>query len=370
MRHAALLTLVGLFITALIVGLGAPAASTVEADHLLQDMTRLDGMKIYFTESGNEPSRFDRSPVGSSRFAGLMELLGADLHTLEWRNGIPADADLVVIFGPTADLTGDQIAWLWSYLQDGAGRLLVLADPFAGTTRALSRNSPLMDLLWTDLGFTAEDMVVARLGDMITVVPTPAPGRRDEPTGTPAPAFESVTLMVNFTTTNLNTTHPITAGLEGGLTFFEARSLEVDSTPREGTAAVLAFSDTTFYGEAGYSDYLKTNFVEFNVADDRAQGSLPLAAAYDNPVSNTRIVLVGDAGFVRNGLGFQTSPPYSSSFLYPNNVRFMMNAVAWLLDAEQVQLTFPTPGPTVTPTPTASPTPSPIPEVAAPDDAE
>lgn len=364
MRQAALITLVGLFIVVLVVGLSAPAASTVEADHLLQDMTRLDGMKVYFTEAGNEPSRFDRSPDGASRFAGLLELLGADLHTLEWRNGIPADADLVVIFGPTADLTGDQVAWLWAYLQDGAGRLLLLSNPPVDKVRALSRRSPLMDLMWTDLGFTGQDTVVAAMGDIRTVVPTPAPGRGDEPTGTPAPAFDSPTLIVDFTTVNLNATHPITAGLEGGLTFFTARSLEVDSTPREANAAVLVFTDTAFYGEAGFNDYLKTNFVEFNVDNDEAYGSLPLAAAYDNPVTNTRIVMIGDADFALNGAGFQTSPPYSSSFLYPNNVRFMMNAVAWLLEAEQVQLTFPTPGPTVTPTPTASPSPSPVPDAA------
>jgi hypothetical protein len=359
MRHAALLLLAGLFIFALVMALGAPATSTVEADDLLQDMTRLDGQKIYFTEAGKEPSRFDRSSEGASRFAGLLELLGADLHTLEWRNGIPGDANLVVIFGPTSDLTGDQIAWLWSYMQDGAGRLLLLADPFAGSTRALSRRSPLMDLMWTDLGFTAEDTVVALLGDVITIAPTPAPGRGDEPTGTPAPAFDSATLSVNFMTSNLSASHPITAGLQGDLAFFEARSLEVDSTLREADATVLAFSDTNFYGESDYNDFLKTNFVEYNVDEDRAQGSLPLAVAYDNPVLDTRIVLIGDADFARNGLGFQTSPPYSSSFLYPNNVRFMLNSVAWLLDAEQVQLSFPTPGPTVTPVPTASPIPLP-----------
>lgn len=368
MRHAALFLLAGLFIVVLVIGLGAPATTTVEADDLLQDMTRLDGMKVYFTEAGNEPSRFDRSPDGISRFGGLLELLGADLHTLEWRNGIPGDANLVVIFGPTADLTGDQIAWLWSYMQDGAGRLLILSDPYAGSNRALSRYSPLMDLMWTDLGFTVEDTVVAQLGDVVTIVPTPAPGRGDEPTGTPAPAFDSATLNVSFMTANLSTSHPITANLQGDLAFFEARSLQVDSTLREAEATVLAFSDTNYYGETGYNDYLKTNFVEFNVDEDRAQGSLPLAVAYDNPVLDTRVVLIGDADFARNGLGFQTSPPYSSSFLYPNNVRFMMNAVAWLLDAEQVQLSFPTPGPTVTPTPTASPTP--IPEPAAGDTAQ
>ncbi len=361
MRHAVLVAFAGLLIAALLVGMHAPAATPVQAHDVLQGMPRLDGMKIYFTESGEEASRFSRSPDGLSRLAGLLEMLGANLHTLEWRNGIPSDADLLIISGPTKDLTGDQVAWLWAYLQDGAGRLLLLAEPQTTTSKALSRNAPLMDLMWTDFGITAENTVVAVLGDMRTIVPTPRPVRNDEPTNTPAPAFESSLLITDFVTGNLAAAHPITARLDDDLAFFTARPLAVDGTLREAEAVVLAFSDTTFYGESQYNDYLNTNLVTFDSQEDTPPGSLPLAVAYDNPVLNTRIVLVGDGDFARNGSGFETSPPYSASFLYPGNVRFVLNAVTWLVGVETVDLSFPTPGPTSTPTTTPSPTPTPEP---------
>jgi hypothetical protein len=81
----------------------------------------------------------------------------------------------------------------------------------------------------------------------------------------------------------------------------------------------------------------------------------------ENIATGTRVVVIGDREFATNGGGLQTSPPYSASFLYPDNPRFLVNAVAWLLDVESnaSQLTFPTPGPTATPTTTPSPTPPP-----------
>ena len=88
--------LVGLFF--LIFGIGMNP--TVQADNLLQNVPRLDGMKVYFSEANGEASRFDRTATGLSHFAGLLGELGANLYTLEWRTGVPADANLVVIAGP------------------------------------------------------------------------------------------------------------------------------------------------------------------------------------------------------------------------------------------------------------------------------
>ena len=121
-------------------------------------------------------------------------------------------------------------------------------------------------------------------------------------------------------------------------------------------------SDLTFYGEMGYADYLKTGTYEYNIGidtrgADTPRGPLALAVSFEDPKTGARLVVVGDRDFATNAGGFQTSPPGSASFLYPGNVRFMMNAVSWLLDAQNLQLSFPTPGPT----PTASTTPLPTP---------
>lgn len=100
-------------------GASALPPNRVQAGTALQGVPRLDGKNIYFSEAFGEASRFDRGPTGLSRFAGLLRLLGANLYTLEWRTGIPADADLLVIAGPLTDIGPDQTAWLWAYLQNG-----------------------------------------------------------------------------------------------------------------------------------------------------------------------------------------------------------------------------------------------------------
>ena len=145
------------FLVVALVALSVPAAPRAQADHLLQSAPDLDGFSIYFSESMGEASRFDRSEAGLSRLAGLVELLGGSLYTLEWRTGIPETADLLVIAGPTLDMADSQVAWLWAYLQNG-GRLLLLSDPLfykpdglVEISKALGANSNAIELNRTGL---------------------------------------------------------------------------------------------------------------------------------------------------------------------------------------------------------------------------
>jgi hypothetical protein len=350
------------------VGLGSlRPMPKAQADNLLQDVPRLDGFQVYMTEAGGEASRFDRSPVGLSRLAGLIELLGADLYTLEWRNGIPADADLVIVAGPVNDMTPEQTAWLWDFVQDG-GRLLLLAEPNFPPFKAFKAKAGLFQLMWDDMGLRVrDDIVVTESTEMRPVVP-PAPRVKEgEPTPTPAPAVDTPILTLAFVATSVNTLHPIMQGVNGSLFFTGSRSVEVDTTPRQAQVTPLVYSDSQYYGESDFATYLATGFVQFNIELDTTRTNLVLAAAMDNIANGGRIVLIGDRDFATNGGGMQTSPSYSASFVYPDNVRFLMNTVAWLLETESIadEIPFPTPGPTATPTTTPSPTPSPIPTAAA-----
>lgn len=360
MRTRRLLALNTCALILALTALSLPPRANVAAEKLWQGSSQLDGYQIYFSESLGEASRFDRSAKGLSRLAGLVDLLGADLYTLEWRTGIPADADLLVIAGPANDLSADQVAWLWAYLQNG-GRLLLLADP--PPAKALPATSGLFQLLWDDMGLRGRNDVVATEGELRPVVPPPAKVAADQPTPTPLPPVEIPALVMDFTTTTVNTFHPIAAGLEGELAFFGARSLEVDAAPRESQVTPVVYTDSVFYGESDIATYQQFQYVEYNVDKDTARGMLPLIAAMENIASGTRIVLIGDRDFATNGGGFETSPPYSGAFLHPGNVRFMLNAIAWLLDAEPVAgaVSFPEPGPTATPTLTPTPTPLPPP---------
>lgn len=342
----AALVLTGIF------ALVSPQAPTLAEAALVQEMPRLDGVNIYFTESAKEASRFDRLDTGISRFAGLLRLLGANLYTLEWRTGFPTDADLIIIAGPIDDLSPDQIARLWSYLNNN-GRLLLLSEPMVAPVRALPFNSGLFQLMWSDMGLRARN-------DVAVIEASQRPVSA-ESTEEPVSA-DTAGLIADFVTGNLNTEHPVTADLDGELAFFGARSLEFDASLQGFDLAPLIFTDSGYYGESAFADYLAEGAAQFNIGTDTTRGPLALAAAFNNESTGSRMVVIGDRDFATNSGGFLTSPPNTASFVYPDNVRFMLNAVTWLLDAEAISLSFPTPGPTATATITPSPTPTATPE--------
>jgi hypothetical protein len=310
-------------------------------------------LNIYFTEANREASRFDRTGTGISRFAGLLSQLGANLYTLEWRTGFPLDADLVVIAGPMSELLPDQIARLWSYLSDG-GNLLMLADTFyeSGTSRALPSTNGLFNLMWVDMGLRGLDDVVV----------TTATGSLPAPGETPRSATDTP-LITNFTTTLFGES-PLTANLTGELAFFTARSFRTDSATQGYNLTPLVFTNNQFYGESDLATYNSAKTYQFDIGKDTTAGQLPLAVAFENQRLSVRGVVIGDRQFATNGAGLQTAPSYSSAFLYPNNARFLVNAVSWLLERETTDFQFPTPGPTETVTITPSPTLSPTPTVA------
>ncbi len=321
------------------------SASSSWAGALRQEVPRLDGYQIYFTEDNKEASPFDRSVDGVSRLAGLLQSLGAEIHTLDWRRDVPAEADLVIIVGPTKALGDDQSARLWAYLRSG-GSLLLLTDPLTHSTsdegniiveanKAFKSGKGLFVLTWADYGVRARDDVVVR-------------NVRDE------------NLIIDFMAGRIDATHPITTGLEGDIAFFGARSIEYDASVQNFETTPLLFSDDAFYGEMAYIDFLQVGEVQFDAGIDTPYEFLALAVAAEDPVAGTRLVIIGDREFATNGGGLQTSPPNSAGFLYRGNVQFLLQSVAWLVGADPsstAQLTFPTPGPTATPLPLSTPVP-------------
>lgn len=350
-------------------------SNRVNAEALLQETPRLDGYQIYFSEALNEANRFDRTQAGISRFAGLLYRLGAELHTLNWNVDFPPEVDLLVIAGPTSDLSGEQSARLWNYVNNG-GRVLLIVEPTAidGRSGQLRQNDAFrsqrgfFELTWKDLGINARDDVVVTEGEIRTVYPPPGRIRENEPTPTPRPPVQTPILISDLVTTNVNSTHPITQNINGELAFSGTKSIEIDAAIQPFEATPLVFSGESFYGETDYGRYLSESIAEYNIGSDIARGPLILVAAVENPEDGARMVLFGDRDFIINGGGFRTSPSFSAGFLYPENVRLMLSAVVWLLDANQentVELVFPTPGPTATVTTTPTPLPTNTPEPTA-----
>ncbi|NDJ77375.1 MAG: hypothetical protein GYB65_14070 [Chloroflexi bacterium] len=335
-----------LIVTLLAVSHAIPAAADYPST-ATESALRLQGARIYFSESSGESSRFDRSEEGLSRFAGLLQRQGAELFTLEWRNGIPANADLVIIAGPADALNAEQTARLWVYLVSNGGRVMILTDPPIDRNRAFRENEGLFELTWPDMGVRGVDDVVVTEGELRTITPEPEEPEEGEEVVQPEP-FEAPILITDFVTPVSNPNHGITQGIEGEFAFFTARPLQVDASIQLFEVVPLIFTEEIFYGEGDYRRYQESGEVEYLEDEDTARGSLPLAAIATHP-TGARLVLIGDREFATNAGGFQTSPPNSPSFMYTGNVEFMVNAVSWLLDSESPDLTFPTPAPTSTP---------------------
>lgn len=348
-RTLVILTIQTFVIVAVILLSITAGGSTLAQDAGDSTFARLDGVTIYFTEASREATPFDRSPVGLSRFAGLLSAVGATVKTLDWRLDVPADADLVVIAGPTRDIEDYMTARLWAYLNQG-GSLLVMIDPILYTNqdgvtvtemndRALRRDRGLFLLTWSGYGLRArDDVVVTEIDD----------GRLDR----------------DLTTSEVNGDHPILEGIAGPVAIFSARSVEVDSSIQAYNAQPLIYSGPEYYGETLYVDYLQLNAEDFTPGADTARGRLPLAAASESRTTGARIVVIGDGGIASNGEGFLSAPSNTAGFVFPENVRFMMNTVAWLVNADTEQtetFAFPTPGATATPTPEFIPTATPEP---------
>lgn len=323
------------FIAVVALLLGAAAtASRLQAGPPLQDVPRLDGVRIYFSEGNKEASPFDRSGDGLSRWGGLLASLGAEIEVLDWRRDIPADADLVVIAGPTKDLDDYQSARLWSYLK-GGGALLVLADPLVfsiaedGSTlveanKALQAARGLFILTWADYGLRARDDVV--------VMPS---GEGD--------------LALDVIARGARADHPVTAGLTGDLAFFGARSVDFDASVQAFSATPLIFGGGTLYGETAYVAYVEVGEAAYTANQDTAPDALALAVAAEESTSGSRVLVIGDRDFATNAGGLRTSPPNTAAFVYPANVEFLLRAVAWLAGVDEtatVPLSFPTPAPT------------------------
>ncbi|MBI5668009.1 MAG: Gldg family protein [Chloroflexi bacterium] len=361
MRHKTFQLLSISFLFILILA-GYSSVSFVSADPLLQGTPRLDGFKIYFTEANGEASRFDRSEAGLSRFAGLLRELGAELATVEWRSNFPTDADLVIVAGPVDDYNASQTARLWTYLNNG-GKMLLMVDPLAwerGRARGVALESGLFQLLWSDLGVRARNDLVLTEGIVPKIEPLAAAAvsaeATAEATAEPETALPTATPVqmpaprYQFTTGEKSSDSPIVSDISEPLAFFGARSIEIDLSTREFPVEPLVFSESEFYGENNFPQYYDNGVALYNIGQDVPSGFLPLAVAFENPESQMRLIVIGDRDIATNGRGFQSSPPNTLSFLYRGNIQFMLNSVAWLLGAEPVEVSFPTPGPTATPT--------------------
>ena len=83
---------------------------------------------VYFLEGHGEVSIDDGAPGGISRFAEALKRQNLEVESADLKAGIPEDADLLVLAGPTIGFAPSEADALGAYV-DGGGRLLALIDP-------------------------------------------------------------------------------------------------------------------------------------------------------------------------------------------------------------------------------------------------
>ena len=305
----------------------------------LVDLAEGEKPSVLFTTGHGELSLDDFSGA-DLRFA--RDLLGPDnVDVEEWASlgaeRVPEGTDLVVIAGPRAAFTEDELAALGRYLAAG-GRLLVLIDP------AFAPAGPAAGM--TELGLQAwlADYGVV-IGDDLVI----------DPSATPL-GFSAETFFANR-----YGAHPMTASLdEGGISVLVryARSVGAGSAPAGATITRLietsadAWAVTSFdredYGEPAEGDPRgpislavaveaeapeaderdgEDEVGEAEAAEDDGEGEAE-AGAEEEPeapeASGMRLAVVGDSDFATSAL-LQAGP---------GNATLLNNLFNWLIERE------------------------------------
>ena len=335
MRRKLISILGVMLIAALLIGTGSQAVQATNSQITPHQLQQLDGYNIYFSETGGAASRFDRTGTGLSRFAGLLRRFGATLLTLEWRNSIPADCDLLVVAAPRTDLTAEQTARLWEYIVNGGKLLLLVEAPAKPYQNAFADSGGLFELTWTDMSVRGRSALVAtESGETIMA------GLREQEENPETGKMEWVeneyevpVLETSLVTTLVNAEHPITANITGELAFTTARPVEVDASLQLVEATPLVYAPDTYWAETDMDAYNRSTYNNYDETADILRGGISLVGASLNPKTGAQVVMIGDRDFAANGFGLQTNPPNSPYFAYPDNATLLLNAVAWLLDA-------------------------------------
>lgn len=287
----------------------------------LVELTQGEKPSVLFTTGHGELSLDDFSATGLQL---AREILGPDnVDIEEWASlgasEVPAGTDLVVIAGPRAAFTADELAALGRFLAAG-GRLLAMLDPAFGPAGPVGGMADLGLQGWlADYG--------VRVGDDLVVDPSAAPL-----------GFSAETFFANR-----YGHHPVTRSLDdGGIAVLlrQARSVSAGAAP-DGTTvtelletgadgwAVTSF-DREEYGEPADADQrgpiALAVVVEIEAAPGEAESEEEAEPAEPAETSRSamRLAVVGDSDFA------------SSAFLQmgPGNQVLLNNLFNWLVERE------------------------------------
>jgi ABC-type uncharacterized transport system involved in gliding motility auxiliary subunit len=264
----------------------------------------LKGVRRVCVVSGSQEHALDQTDGnGLSKFKTLLERDNYEVQpvTLIDKTAVPGDCNVVLVAGPQADYTANEVSALKTYVESG-GRVMFLLDPPLDFGREHISDNPGLSSLLSDWGVTGEkDLVLEQnpMGQLFGFGP-------------------EIPLVSSYES------HPIVSDLKNTFTGFPvARSLDIKNTGKSTVTKLFSTSD-----RAIATTKLNTN--EVNPADpSNKKGPFILGAAgtYNTGKPNNpgRFVVIGSSGFLTNGMiGFQ------------GNRDLAVNSVNWLSSDEDL----------------------------------
>jgi ABC-type uncharacterized transport system involved in gliding motility auxiliary subunit len=264
----------------------------------------LKGVRRVCVVSGSQEHALDQTDGnGLSKFKTLLERDNYEVQpvTLIDKTAVPGDCNVVLVAGPQADYTANEVTALKTYVESG-GRVMFLLDPPLDFGREHISDNPGLSSLLSDWGVTGEkDLVLEQnpMGQLFGFGP-------------------EIPLVSSYES------HPIVSDLKNTFTGFPvARSLDIKNTGKSTVTKLFSTSD-----RAIATTKLNTN--EVNPADpSNKKGPFILGAAgtYNTGKPNNpgRFVVIGSSGFLTNGMiGFQ------------GNRDLAVNSVNWLSSDEDL----------------------------------
>jgi ABC-type uncharacterized transport system involved in gliding motility auxiliary subunit len=264
----------------------------------------LKGVRKVCVVSGSQEHPLDGTESGGlSQFKTLLERdnYQAQSTTLIDKTAVPEDCKVLVIAGPKADYTPNEVTAIKNYVENG-GRVLFLLDPPLDFGREhIAQNKGLDDLL-ASWGVTPQaDLVL-----------------EENPMGQLFGFGPEIPLISNYGT------QPIVTELKNSFTGFPvARSLQMKNTDKTTLDQLFSTSD-----RAIATSKLNTN--EVNPSDPSNKKGpfiLGVAGTYNTgkPTNPGRFVVIGSSGFLDNSmLHFQA------------NRDLALNSINWLSSDEDL----------------------------------
>ncbi len=255
--------------------------SDQELANALARLMRPEERIVYFITGHGEP---DIETLGEAGYSMLKEeLVNRNFTVRTWslpaQGNLPADADVIVLAGPQEALTEAEQKALQDYLENGGKALFLFNTSVEGSPEPTESLETYLEEHWH-----------IRVGDDVVVDPS-----------SPQQPLLAVGLP--------DQRHPITQNLSQLVVLFPvARSVRaLPQGPEPSTLSVQELIHTTdrAWAETDLGVFSSTSAEGVpQVAYDEGQdlpGPVPLLVAAEDSLTGARLVVIGDADFVRNG---------------------------------------------------------------------